>query len=165
MVYREKWKKLADTKVKQNTEGLKSLQLSFTTQKLCIHYILKYRFLHKVLPSFISMSCPSCFQFFLLPCGFQEINAQRNLFPTCNSCRVSHSVAFSLDRTCLVNKSRCTLKQSREYWGSSTNGFWTTLPWAHASHGNLVLTGLQWSISCQLNNVFSLENAGTFLLS
>lgn len=111
------------------------------------------------------MSCPSCFNFFLLPCRFQEVNGQRHLLLTCSSCRVSHSVAFPLvafPRTCLVNRGRCTLKHSREYWGSSRNGFQTTIPWAYASHGTLVLIGLKWSISCQLNKVFSLEGWDIF---
>lgn len=147
-----------DAKGKQNTEGLRILHL-YTKTAHSLHFKIQVSpqsppFLCCVLLVFI---------FFLLPCRFQKTNGQRHLLLTCNSCRVSHSVAFLLDRTCLVNEGRCTLKHSSEYWGSSTNGFQATIPWAHESHRTLELQiGLKLSTSCQLNKVFSLENAGEF---
>lgn len=158
MAYRDNERKSADTTGKQNTEGLTILHL-YTKSVHLLHFKIQVPpqspppFLCHVLLVFI---------FFLLPCRFQKIDGQRHLLLTCNSCRVSHSVAFPLDGTCLVDEGRCTLEHSREYWGSSTNAFWATTPWAHASHGTLVLTGLKLSISCQLNKAFSLENAGEF---
>lgn len=136
-------RKSGDTKGKHNREGLRILHLYTKT--------LKNKSLHKVLHFYV-MSFLFSF-FFLLPCRFQKINGQRHLRFTCNSCKVSCSVAFPLDKTCLVNKGRCTLKHGREYRGSSTNGFQATIPWAYSSHGTLVLTGLKLSISCQMDNV------------